>query len=35
LIDDLFSCAEPDRCPNGKPIFVALAEKMIQNKFTL
>lgn len=35
LIEDLFSCDEPSRCPEGKPIFVSLTDKDIQNKLNL
>jgi DNA mismatch repair protein MutL len=35
LIEDLFSCYEPSRCPEGKPIFVSLTDKDIQNKLNL
>lgn len=35
LIEDLFSCDDPSRCPEGKPIFVSLADKDIQNKLNL
>jgi DNA mismatch repair protein MutL len=35
LIEDLFSCDDPSRCPEGKPIFVSLTDKDIQNKLNL
>ena len=35
LIEDLFSCDEPSRCPEGKAIFVSLSDKDIKNKLNL
>ncbi|MGB0374268.1 MAG: DNA mismatch repair endonuclease MutL [Flavobacteriaceae bacterium] len=35
LIEDLFSCDEPSRCPDGKAIFVSMTDKDIQNKLNL
>ena len=35
LIEDLFSCDEPSRCPDGKAIFASLSEKDIKNKLNL
>ena len=36
LIEDLFSCDEPSRCPEGKAIFaMSLTDKDIQNKLNL
>lgn len=35
LIEDLFSCDEPSRCPDGKAIFVSLSDKDIKNKLNL
>ena len=35
LIDDLFACKTPDRCPDGTPIFVVLSAEQIDKKFTL
>ena len=33
LIDDLFACQTPDRCPDGTPIFVILTSEQIDKKF--
>jgi DNA mismatch repair protein MutL len=33
LIDDLFACQTPDRCPDGTPIFVVLSSEQIDKKF--
>ena len=35
LIEDLFSCDEPSRCPDGKAIFASLSDKDINNKLNL
>ncbi|MBR62919.1 MAG: DNA mismatch repair protein MutL, partial [Flavobacteriaceae bacterium] len=35
LIEDLFSCDEPSRCPEGKAIFASMTDNDIQNKFNL
>lgn len=35
LIEDLFSCDEPSRCPDGKAIFASLSDKDIKNKLNL
>ena len=35
LIEDLFSCDEPSRCPEGKAIFAMMTDNDIQNKFNL
>lgn len=35
LIEDLFSCDEPSRCPYGKAIFASMTDKDIQNKLNL
>ena len=35
LIEDLFSCDEPSRCPEGKAIFASMTENDIQNKLNL
>lgn len=35
LIDDLFGCETPDRCPDGTPIFVILSVEHIDKKFNL
>lgn len=35
LIDDLFACQTPDRCPDGTPIFVILSTEQIDKKFNL
>ena len=35
LIEDLFSCDEPSRCPDGKTIFASLSDKDIKNKLNL
>ena len=35
LIEDLFSCDEPARCPDGKAIFASLSDKDIKNKLNL
>ena len=35
LIEDLFSCDEPSRCPEGKAIFASITGNDIQNKFNL
>jgi DNA mismatch repair protein MutL len=35
LIEDLFSCDEPSRCPEGKAIFASMTDKDIKNKLNL
>ena len=35
LIEDLFSCDEPSRCPEGKAIFASMTDNDIQNKLNL
>ena len=35
LIEDLFSCDEPSRCPDGKAIFASMSDKDIKNKLNL
>ena len=35
LIEDLFSCNEPSRCPKGKAIFASMTDKDIKNKLNL
>lgn len=35
LIEDLFSCNEPSRCPEGKAIFASMTDKDIKNKLNL
>ena len=35
LIEDLFSCDEPSRCPEGKAIFASVTDNDIQNKLNL
>jgi len=35
LIEDLFSCDEPSRCPEGKAIFKTMTDKDIQSKLNL
>ena len=35
LIDDLFACQTPDRCPDGTPIFVVLSAEQIDKKFNV
>mgnify|MGYP001421139048 FL=1 len=35
LIEDLFSCDEPSRCPEGKAIFASMTDKDIRNKLNL
>ena len=35
LIEDLFSCDEPSRCPDGKALFASLSDKDIKNKLNL
>jgi len=35
LIEYLFSCDEPSRCPDGKAIFASLSDKDIKNKLNL
>ena len=35
LIEDLFSCDEPSRCPEGKAIFASITDNDIQNKLNL
>ena len=35
LVEDLFSCDEPSRCPDGKAIFASMTDKDIKNKLNL
>ena len=35
LIEDLFSCDEPSRCPEGKAIFASMTDNDIKNKLNL